>query len=509
MKKNLLFSLAICGLSSGAFAQKLGLDNFFGNKKGIADISVSALTRDAANAVAVQSDNKTLVFGRDINTDKAILMRLTPQGVLDATFGSGGYVSVAFGTIKNYGFDVAVAADGKIVVTGYGTTNNKTNIGVMRFNTNGQIDATFGDAGKTTLAIRDLDFGKSLAILPDGKILVAGDSGGSIVVAKLLTNGKLDETWGNSGFSGFEFSSETAFVNKILIDAQGRIVVVGEVDLDGAPNGATDMFWYRMKANGSEDLPLKRVGEKGIYEVCWDAAIEANGKFILVGNKNTPGAPGGSDVLESIIYRLNADGVKEGTFTRDFGPLLSEQLRSVVIEKTGRIVVGGNVSFEALIFRLESNLTLSSPTSQFVTNYQVNVGSSQDQFNDALINKNGQIVLGGYSTVSGGNTNFLVARYNTENSTGIFEADANNIALRVSPNPTNETVTVQYALDEASDVNIELYDLQGKLVKTLLNAQRQAENQYEVFDIQDLVSGTYICRIQTAKGNANVKIIKM
>src|SRR5262245_1999541 len=86
-------------------------------------------------------------------------------GDLDATFANAGRVAIAN---ASFGADVALQADGKIVATQF------YDFTVVRFNTNGVLDATFGTGGTGDSPL----FGQSqaLVIQPDGYIVVAGYS---------------------------------------------------------------------------------------------------------------------------------------------------------------------------------------------------------------------------------------------------------------------------------------------------------------------------------------------
>ena len=139
--------------------------------------------------------------------------RLTPSGgLLDPTFGSGGIVNLP-STTDSGAHDVVVQPDGKIVIAGTSKTSTGASVMSMeRLNPNGTLDTTFNQTG--TVTIPGASDGLTLALQPDGKILIGGDT---VVqqrktkgiytyvyeplVARLNSNGTLDTTFGNNGLS--------------------------------------------------------------------------------------------------------------------------------------------------------------------------------------------------------------------------------------------------------------------------------------------------------------------
>lgn len=80
----------------------------------------------------------------------------------------------------------------------------------------------------------------------------------------------------------------------------------------------------------------------------------------------------------------------------------------------------------------------------------------------------------------------------------------------VFPNPTSSEISVSYSTEETSSVDLEIYSVEGILVKTLLNVRQQKDgNYYYNFSIDDLCSGTYIIALKTQSKSLTLKLIKL
>jgi uncharacterized delta-60 repeat protein len=182
---------------------------------------------DEGRAVALQPDGKILVVGESNSNgtnDFAVVRLLVPEGTLDLSF--GGARLMDFGGTEDYGSAVVLQPDGKIVVAGEAGGN----FAVARLQPNGELDTTFGLGGKSIVDFGGFDGGDAVALQPDGKIVVAGSTGTTTIsdfaVARLQPNGVLDTTFGTEGRSIVDFGG-TDFGKAVALQPDGRIVVAG------------------------------------------------------------------------------------------------------------------------------------------------------------------------------------------------------------------------------------------------------------------------------------------
>jgi uncharacterized delta-60 repeat protein len=120
------------------------------------------------------------------NQDMALLK--LSRGDLDSTFGINGIASTSILTSDDYCRSSAVQSDGKIIAAGNTIVNGFLNTGILivRFNSNGAFDNTFGTNGIVSTKIGTYGgTANSIVIQPDGKIIAAGASSGFTLVRYL------------------------------------------------------------------------------------------------------------------------------------------------------------------------------------------------------------------------------------------------------------------------------------------------------------------------------------
>ncbi|WP_281426264.1 hypothetical protein [Miltoncostaea oceani] len=186
-------------------------------------------------ALALAPDGRIVILGFDSGLTASILVaRLTADGALDPSFGAGSGVRTitAAGGIPS---DVAVQADGRIVLTGSARPVSEQDILVMRLNADGSTDAGFGAGGTVFIEVLRQDIGNRIAIAPDGRIVIAGASSGAsgnIVVVRLDAAGNLDASFDGDG----RFVStlpENDSARALVVQPDGRIVIAGSQGIAG------------------------------------------------------------------------------------------------------------------------------------------------------------------------------------------------------------------------------------------------------------------------------------
>src|SRR5262245_34666415 len=161
---------------------------------------------DGVGAIAVQPDGKLVAAGAATINGQAdfALARYNRDGTLDTSFGRGGQVTTDFGGRYEGAGSVALQWDGKIVVAGGSVIGFYDNFALARYGSDGTLDTTSGSDGKVVTNFGEVSaHADSVAVQPDGKIVVAGyaniDGGEDFALVRYNSNGSLDTSFGSGG----------------------------------------------------------------------------------------------------------------------------------------------------------------------------------------------------------------------------------------------------------------------------------------------------------------------
>ncbi len=398
---------------------------------------------ETAESVVIQSDGKIVVVGSSGKNFPArvgviALARYnSSDGSLDNTFGSGGIVNMQF-VDENfyYGRAAALQSDGKIVVVGHRCdtlTNTICSFVIARYNSNGSLENVWGNLAGM--------IGKSVALQTDGKIVAAGTSGSGTTLIRYNSIGSYDTGFGSGGI----VTTAGGTGNSVAIQSDGKIVVAG---------GNGDFVTVRYNSDGSLDNTF---GSGGIVttdfgsssEYCSSIVIQSDGKIVVVGSSDLGG---GSSVVA--LARYESNGNLDNTFGTGGKVTTAAGTEgiwgnSVALQNDGKIVVGGTKSdnttpglpqsdFALVMYNSNGSLDNTFGTGGIATSHFY-VG---DNSLSLALQNDGKIVMAGYTGYTDG-PYWEVARYNNAFSLGTEgSADSNELEFEIYPNPSSRIYTL-------------------------------------------------------------------
>ncbi|MCX6879583.1 MAG: choice-of-anchor D domain-containing protein [Verrucomicrobia bacterium] len=300
-----------------------------------------------ATSVAVQSDGKILVAGKEWNGndwDFAVL-RFNADGTPDTSFSQDGKVTTFLGIGSDQALAVAVQGDGRILVAGQTHNGLNFDVALVRYLANGDLDQAFSIFG---IVVQDIggydDCGCGLAVQSDGKILVTGfASNGAdddVILLRFNADGSLDPVFANNGIVITPVGNSHDRGWGVTVQLDGRILVAGSYHA-----GSDDIAVLRYFPTGFLDPGFSGDGmvttQLGTADdVGRSVALQSDGKILVAGYFST-----GSE-WDFALVRLHADGTLDTSFSQDgkvatdFGGT-NDYARSVVVQTNGRILVAG------------------------------------------------------------------------------------------------------------------------------------------------------------------------
>ena len=252
----------------------------------------SSADMEHANNVAIQADGKIVVAGATGEYDATdfALVRYNGDGSLDTTFGpaQAGIVITDFSGVGNDASTVAIQSDGKLVVAGWAkNSSGGQDLAVARYDTYGNLDPAFGSGGKTTVS--GACIGQGLAIDTNSNIVVMGGGGAGLCAARLTATGSLDTSFGTGGVASVSPSARGGGGYTGTLQPDGKIVVVGNAN---SKFTGSDFAVARFTSSGALDTTF---GAGGVAIADFfkysdnprGVAIDANNNIVVAGSIRT------------------------------------------------------------------------------------------------------------------------------------------------------------------------------------------------------------------------------
>ncbi len=438
------------------------------------------------------------------------IVRYNTDGTLDTSFGTNGIVVTDIGGNMDYGGSVTIQSDGKIVLVGKSIdTSSQCKVAVLRYNQDGSLDNSFSVDGITLTDLGGVYYdyyssdGANQAILQsDGKILVIGnrfaDPYFEIALLRFNSDGSLDAS----------FDSDGIVISSIIGNAvagSGAIQIDGKILVGGSIGSGFGVVRYH--SNGSLDNSFD--GDGWVSTPIFSSAsgmkilIQADGKLVLAGFVNA-----GIAGIDFVVVRYNTDGSLDNSFDgdgkaiTDFGAGSLDFGLDAIIMSNGNILVSGpsNSDVAMVCYQPNGSLDLTFDTDG---KYAQAFNGGLSQAYSIAIQTDEKIVLAGYTAdINNVPIDFMVLRFGNT-PTGIEPTLGNLSNGVVFPNPTDGMIGF-YAEEDLMNASLRITNLAGETIYCKENMNGRSF----VFDISDKPAGIYFMTITSGTSHQTWKIIR-
>jgi uncharacterized delta-60 repeat protein len=471
----LIFTLFV-SISTFTSAQNTFLDSTF-NNSGKVLLPVGNYI-DNITAINVQTDGKIIATGNSGDASGYVFAaaRFNVDGSLDNTYGNFGIRKTTFGISTDHCGSAKIQTDGKIILAGSSVLGNQQQFAMLRYTTSGNLDSTFGNAGKVLTPIANsISFGNQMVIQNDGKIVIAGYSSINIGISydfaliRYLNNGTIDSSFGTNGVVLTDMNAYDDVSALLTLQTDGKLVLAGS-----AGNGLNyDVSLARYNIDGTLDQNFGVAG-KQITPVGYDhdspraIAVQADGRILVAG-----GTRNATD-YDFLILRYNSNGLLDSTFGTNgivIQPIGSsdEAIESMLIQNDGKIVIAGYTKTDSL-------------PAHFIVSRFNNDGSQDSTFGDSGIihtsfgndyegayalafQNDGKLIAGG-SSGDGSVYNFAIARYKNSFALEIAVNKYQNPDYHFIPNPCSAVSKLALPFCPGN-ATLRVYNISGQIVKSI------------------------------------------
>jgi len=327
------------------------IDNTFGSE-GKTLVAVSPNINYGING-AFQSDGKIVVGARcgDGFYNDFTCIRLTNSGILDSSFGVDGIFIISLADKPEELTDIKVLDDDYIILAGYaGNTDVNEDFALVKLTPDGLLDTSFGVNG---IVLHDVtgkfDRIKAIAIKSDGKILGVGSVYDEVrigisALVQFQANGLIDNTFGDGGLITATPGPYASVFNGVVINEDNTIVVAGSLDYDSQ----YDFLAAKFNEDGTV---FSQFGEDGFFiqdyngnsEYAATMVKQPDGKFILGGSQGIWPESDFAIVRISNNGELDESFGNDGLITTDFFNGFDYAV-GLTLQADGKLVAGGSAS---------------------------------------------------------------------------------------------------------------------------------------------------------------------
>jgi uncharacterized delta-60 repeat protein len=436
MKKIILLITVFTFCSIMSYAQPGSLDSSFGGKGWVTEEFIKTnFYYESISQIFPEENNSFIAVVTGLNGGPNALIHFFSNGMLDNSFGTGGYLFTNVAITKT-----AQQIDRKILVAGQVFDNNVPGsyvFNLTRYSQDGNIDSSFASNGRQS---NNFKVG-SIAVQSNGKILVTSTPDNDFAIARYNSDGSPDLSLNGDGKLTDDSFDGTIKIYSVGVQNDGKIIVAGTIlvpdDCTRCGDGINKLVLIRYSNDGSLDNSFGDHG-KVMLNFDFEDSNTAGSIFITLKNEKITLASSvynGSN-FDIALTRYNSNGSPDinfnigGQHPADFGR--NDFPSSLTIQNDGKILVaawtGGLYEEEVKDFalvRYNSDGTLDNnfdDDGKLTTDFGFN-----DFANSVLVQNDGKIIMAGGTTLTR-NWDFALARYNSNGSLdNVFADDGKKI----------------------------------------------------------------------------------
>lgn len=427
--------------------------------------------------------------------------RLQSNGDLDESFGNEGRTIIFSGNEGVGNALVSVDTDAENGVIILGERKDPFSIieetVVKRLSSDGSIDLNFGVSGEVVFRLSPIGSftrARDLKVLNNGKILVLMDTrysstspvglGSEYCVARLNSNGTIDTSFGDNGFSFIIDATLSDLASKMNVQSDGKIILAGTVSV----SGISKYRFIRLNENGNLDVSFGTAGsiivERGNESavILNDLIIDQNDAILATGNA--------SQMLT--IVKLDANGILDEGFNNS-GILNISALdigNKLLIDTEGFIFVVGREFNQVMVSKLDASGDL---VADFGSQGVASLGTANPSSSDltAAFSSDGKLFIAG-NWINDGKDYYSIVKVKVgQISLSIGSQIKLSSEVQFYPNPAQQILNIKNHLLISQ---IEITDINGRILNRFVPANSN-------IDVSTFVAGVYFFKVFTDVGN--------
>lgn len=436
--------------------------------------------------------------------DYLTLLRVQPDGSLDPSFGQeleGGWVIESDFGLSHLAVAVILLPDGRILAAG--THRNNKNFTFQYFDKSGKLQTNVGTESGLQVPFGEYARLRAVAQQADGKIVAVGETSDGLsnrfAIARIIPSmGIVDNTFSFDGKVVADFGGLSAVAKTVAVQPDGKILVGGVA--------GNRFAMVRYSAEGSLDQSFGTGGKvltnRGQEVSLEDMVLQPDGKILVVGTASSGAYPAYT------LIRYLPDGSLDLNFGEDGAAVVpSGILVSVALQSDGKIVAAGSTfpGSGLQVLRFLANGTLDPSFG----NGGLGTVVSNASATDLQIQNDGKILVSGQkyiSTQGAASVMACLVRYHAKAVISSARAKENSTDYSIYPNPVGDVLTCRLGTSASTDVELTLLDAMGRVQLRATPAYPVAEYQMSV---AHLPVGTYHLVVRVGSHQKTSLIIKL